>query len=115
KHVSEMEIGRQLLQEIVSYAETSICRRKFILHYFGEDFDEESCNGMCDNCRYPKEQFEGMDSVKLLLDAIHETKERHRADHIVDVLRGEETTEVKTYRDDQREVFSAGIDHEAKY
>lgn len=115
KHVSEMEIGRQLLHEIVSYAEASMCRRKFILHYFGEYFDADDCNEMCDNCRYPKEQFEGKDSVKLMLECIAETKERHKSEHIIDVLTGEETSEVKTYQDDECDCFGAGVDHDAKY
>ena len=115
KHISEMEIGRQLLQEIVSYAETSMCRRKFILHYFGEEFDSEDCGGMCDNCRYPKEEFEGKESVQLLLDVVEETKERHKARHIMNVLVGAETAEVKTYRDDELESFGSGKDQDEKF
>ncbi len=115
KHVSEMEIGRQLLHEIVSYAEASMCRRKFILHYFGEFFDADDCNEMCDNCRYPKEQFEGKESVKLVLECVVDTKERHKTEHIIDVLIGEETTEIKTYQDDERETFGAGADNDYKH
>lgn len=115
KHVSEMEIGRQLLQEIVSYAEASMCRRKFILHYFGEEFDSDDCGGMCDNCRFPKEQFEGKDAVLTVLEAIEVTKERHKARHIINVLIGEETAEIKTYKDDELEIFGAGNDEDEKY
>lgn len=115
KHISEMEIGRQLLQEIVSYAETSMCRRKFILHYFGEEFDSDDCGGMCDNCRYPKEEFEGKEAVAIALDAVEETKERHKARHIMNVLVGAETAEVKTYRDDELECFGAGKDEDEKF
>lgn len=115
KHISEMEIGRQLLQEIVSYSESSMCRRKFVLHYFGEEFDSDLCDKMCDNCRYPKEVFEGKDEVLLLMETVKETKERHKAQHIVNVLTGVETNEVKTYKDDQLEVFGAGKDREDKF
>lgn len=115
KHVSEMEIGRQLLQEIVSYAETSMCRRKFILHYFGETFDSERCSKMCDNCRYPKEQHEGKGEVKLLLETIIQAKERQKAKHIISVLVGEASTEVKTYKDDELELFGAGEEHEPSF
>ncbi len=115
KHISEMEIGRQLLQEIVSYAESSMCRRKFILHYFGEEFDSEDCGGMCDNCRYPKEEFEGKEAVQLILETIKETKEKHKARHILNVLTGTETAEVKTYRDDELEIFGAGKDEDEKF
>ncbi len=115
KHISEMEIGRQLLHEIVSYAETSTCRRKFILHYFGEEFDSEKCGGMCDNCRYPKEEFEGQESISLLLEAVLETKERHKAKHIIDVLMGSDSSEVSTYHDNDLEVYGAGKDQDEKF
>lgn len=115
KHVSEMEIGRQLLQEIVSYAETSLCRRKFILHYFGEYFDSDACVDMCDNCRFPKEHFEGKDEVKLLLDAVVESKERHKSKHIANILMGAETNEVKTYKDNELNCFGTGVDHDDKF
>jgi len=115
KHVSEMEIGRQLLQEIVSYAETSLCRRKFILHYFGEEFDSDQCVDMCDNCRHPKEHFEGKDEIKLILDAVVESKERHKTKHMVNILVGAETNEVKTYKDDALECFGSGAEHDEKF
>ncbi len=115
KHVSEMEIGRQLLQEIVSYAETSMCRRKFVLHYFGEYFDSDKCGEMCDNCRHPKEQTEGKNEVKLLLETIIEAKERHKGKHIINILTGTETAEIKTYKDDELALYGAGKDHEANH
>jgi len=115
KHVSEMEIGRQLLQEIVSYAETSLCRRKFILHYFGEEFDSDHCVDMCDNCRHPKEHFEGKDEVKCILDCVVESKERHKSKHMVNILLGEETNEVKTYKDDELKCFGAGAERDEKF
>lgn len=115
KHVSEMEIGRQLLQEIVSYSETSLCRRKFILHYFGEEFDSDRCVDMCDNCRHPKERFEGQDQVKLLLECVDQSKQRHKASHLINILVGNETTEIKTYKDDELPSFGAGKDYDEKF
>ncbi len=115
KHVSEMEIGRQLLQEIVSYAETSMCRRKFILHYFGEFFDSDDCNEMCDNCKHPKEQHEGKEQVKLLLETVIQAKERQKAKYIINLLIGEASVEVKTYKDDDIELFGAGKEHDANF
>lgn len=115
KHISEMEIGRQLLQEIVSYAETSVCRRKFILHYFGEEFDASGCVDECDNCRHPKEKYEGKDEVKLLLECVKESKQRHKANHLINVLIGNETAEVKTYKDDKLDCFGKGNEHDEKF
>jgi ATP-dependent DNA helicase RecQ len=115
KHVSEMEIGRQLLQEMVAYSETSICRRKFILHYFGEEFDSERCTDMCDNCRHPKEQYEGGEYLGMLLEAVRDTRERHKAKHIIHVLTGFESTDVKTYKDHELEVFGSGYEKDEKF
>jgi len=113
KHISEMEIGRQLLQEIVSYAETSMCRRKFVLHYFGEHFDADNCGEMCDNCRYPKEQYEGKEYIETLLKTVVESKQRHKAKHLINILVGNDTAEVKTYKDDQLDCFGAGKDEDS--
>ncbi len=115
KHVSEMEIGKQLLQEIVSYAETSLCRRKFILHYFGEEFNSDKCTDMCDNCRHPKERFEGKDQIKQLLECVKESKQRHKANHLINILVGNESAEIKTYKDDELECFGAGQDEDEKF
>lgn len=115
KHVSEMEIGRQLLQEIVSYAEASMCRRKFILHYFGEFFDADKCDEMCDNCRFPKEKFEGKESVTKVLQTVMESKQRHKARHLINILTGTETSEVKTYKDDELECFGIGQEEDDAY
>ncbi|MEN9420680.1 MAG: helicase RecQ, partial [Bacteroidota bacterium] len=81
KAITEQEIGRQLLHEIVSYAETSVCRRKFILHYFGEEFNEQKCNEQCDNCRHPQEKMQGETFLKLLLDAVAALDETQKAKH----------------------------------
>jgi ATP-dependent DNA helicase RecQ len=108
KPVAEQEVGRQLLFEIVSYAETSICRRQYLLHYFGEEYDASHCKEMCDNCRNPKEKTEGKDDVVKLLHSVNELKEMQRANHICSFLAGEETTEIKSYRHDQLPHFASG-------
>ncbi len=115
KPVAEQEVGRQLLFEIVSYAETSICRRKYLLHYFGEEYDASKCSDMCDNCKHPKEKTEGKDDVVKLLKAVIELKEMQRANHICSFLNGEKTTEIKSYRHDQLPSFASGKDKEKKF
>lgn len=81
KPLAEQEIGKQLLNEIVSYSETSVCRRKFILHYFGEQFDEKNCNAYCDNCKHPREKSEGEAEVVLLLKVLLELQETQKTKH----------------------------------
>jgi ATP-dependent DNA helicase RecQ len=115
KPVAEQEVGRQLLFEIVSYAETSICRRKYLLHYFGEEYDATNCSDMCDNCRNPKEKTEGKNDVVKLLHSVNELKEMQRANHICSFLAGEETTEIKSYRHDQLPHFAAGKDKDKTF
>ena len=115
KPVAEQEVGRQLLFEIVSYAETSICRRKYLLHYFGEEYDASKCSDMCDNCKHPKEKTEGKDDVVKLLKAVIELKEMQRANHICSFLNGEKTTEIKSYRHDQLPSFASGKDKDKKF
>lgn len=111
KPVSEQEIGRQLLGEMVSYAETSVCRRKFVLHYFGEEYDETSCSNMCDNCANPREKYEGKEIVNLLLKTIDDLKEKHKAKYLVNLLAGKLTNEIATYKHDKIEWFAAGKEH----
>lgn len=113
KPVAEQEIGRQLLNEVVAYAETSMNRRKFLLHYFGEEFDEENGPGakMCDNSRYPKEKTEGQEYVTLVLQCIDALNEKHRANHITDFICGNLTNEVKTYKQESHPLFGAGEQH----
>ncbi len=115
KHVSEMEIGKQLLQEIVAYTETSLCRRKFILHYFGEEFDSDNCTDMCDNCRFPREQYDGREHVTMLIETMRDTKERHKAKHITQVLAGVESSDVKTYKDHELDIFGVGCEKDEKF
>ncbi|MEY4522913.1 MAG: helicase RecQ [Bacteroidota bacterium] len=108
KPLAEQEIGRQLLNEIVSYSETSVCRRKFILHYFGENFDEKECNSFCDNCKHPREKSEGQEEVVLLLKALIELQETQKAKHYCSFLAGNLTSDIKTYKHDALKGFGSG-------
>ncbi len=110
KPVAEQEIGKQLLHETVSYAETSSCRRQFLLHYFGEEFNEENCNGMCDNCRNPKQKFEGMDDVSLAIEAITDVKEKFKTKDIINILLGTTTSTTKAYKHNELECFGKGAE-----
>jgi len=115
KPVAEQEIGKQLLNEIVSYSETSVCRRKFILHYFGETFDEKGCNEMCDNCRHPRERFEGGEYVKQLLQVVQTLQEQQKSKHVCAFLSGGVTAEIKSYRHDQLPLFGVGKDKDEHF
>lgn len=97
KPVSEQEIGKQLLLETAAYAESSVCRRRLLLHYFGEEFMEENC-GNCDNCLNPKKQIEAKELLCVVLNAIINTKEKFKEELIVDFLLGKETAEIKDYK-----------------
>jgi len=108
KPVAEQEIGKQLLADTVSFAETSMCRRKYLLHYFGELYDDNKCQNGCDNCANPKEQFDAKDDLALVLKAVKESKERHRAKFICDLITGTETSEIKNYKGDQLKVYGTG-------
>ena len=108
KPVAEQEIGRQLILETISFAETSICRRKYILHYFGESFDEKVCNEMCDNCRHPKAKFEGKKYVQQLLKTVDAIKERLKAKEIVKIIIGESNTLIKQHKAESLQVYGQG-------
>ena len=112
KPVAEQEIGKQLLTETVSFAETSSCRRKFLLHYFGESFDESKCNAHCDNCRSPKQKFEGMEDVALVIDCVLQMKEKHKVKDVIHVLLGQTTVTSKSYKHNQLEIFGKGAEDE---
>ncbi len=107
KPLSEQEIGKQLLFETVAYAETSLCRRKLLLHYFGEQYKEDNCDS-CDNCLNPKEEFDGKDATVKMLKVIDAIKENFKAEHVVDVLIGNETATVKAYGHEELDVFGIG-------
>ena len=108
KPITELEIGRQLLNEIVSYAETSVCRRKFILHYFGETFEEKNCDEQCDNCRNPLEKTEGEASVTNLLKAVTILEETQKAKHYCAFLSGNLTSDIKAYKHNLLPLFGIG-------
>jgi ATP-dependent DNA helicase RecQ len=108
KPLTEQEIGRQLLHEIVSYAETSVCRRKYILHYFGEQFDEKRCSDLCDNCKFPRERVEGGEFVLKLLTTVHQLEEQFKAKHYCSFLSGQITADIKAYKHEQSPTFGVG-------
>ena len=114
KPIAEQEIGGQLLLETVAYAETSLCRRKILLHYFGEEYKEDNCDS-CDNCVNPKEQFEGEEFVVMLLNIIIDIKEKFKADYVVDILLGNETSSVKTYSHEELDNFGIGDEKNSKF
>lgn len=107
KPVAEQEIGKQLLLETVGYAETSVCRRRVLLNYFGERYDQDNCNS-CDNCLHPKPLLEAEEELSLLLETILLIKEKHQAEHVVNILVGKVDQQVKNYKHDKLEVFSEG-------
>jgi ATP-dependent DNA helicase RecQ len=101
-------MGAQLIMEMVAYAETSACRRKFVLHYFGENYDTSQCNNMCDNCRNPKELFEGKEQISLALKSVQETEETLTIISLVDFLTGRKTTEIENYGYNRKDFFGKG-------
>ncbi len=107
KPISEQEIGKQLLMETVAYAESNICRRKVLLNYFGETYPQENC-GSCDNCLYPKKQFEGKDDLVLILELISSMKEQFKAEHIANILAGVNNSIIKSYNHHNHELFGVG-------
>lgn len=109
KPISEQEIGKQLLSEIETYATTSICRRSFLLHYFGEEYKQENC-GNCDNCRMEKKKVDATEWLKMVIDAILEVKGKFKADHIIDLLEGNATAEIETLEQTELECFGIGAD-----
>ena len=114
KPVAEQEIGRLLLLETVSYAESSMCRRKTLLHYFGEEYTEENC-GNCDNCRNPRPQLDAKADLKTALEALREIGDKFKSDHLIAVLTGKNTALVKSYGHNKSKWFGAGAGHDAKY
>ena len=113
KPVAEQDIGRQLLVETAAYAETSICRRKMLLHYFGETYPKDNC-GNCDNCLHPKTEIEAKDQLVIVLKAILEIKENFRADYVIDFITGKETDEIIAHHHEDFENFGAGADDDEK-
>ena len=114
KPVNEQEIGRQLLAETASYAESSVCRRKTLLHYFGEVYTNDNC-GNCDNCLNPKKKVDAKDDLCAVLETIAALKEKFKADHIIDVVTGRETNDVRSYGHNDLEVFGSIPKADRKY
>ena len=114
KPVSEQEIGRQLLIETASYAESSVCRRKTLLHYFGEIYDADNC-GNCDNCLSAGKRVEARDTLLDIIETVIELKEKFKAEHIIDVMLGKTTNEIKSYRHDTVETYGCAKDHDSKF
>jgi ATP-dependent DNA helicase RecQ len=114
KPIAEQEIGKQLLLETVSYAESSVCRRRLLLHYFGEEYQQDNCEA-CDNCLHPKTQFEGNDHVVNVLEAVLAVKEKFKADHIANILSGKVTSAIKSYKHHKLEIFGAGEEKDEKF
>ena len=117
KPVAEQEIGQALLQEVVAYAETSISRRKFILHYFGEEFDNETGEGgdLDDNVRFPKKKHEAQDNVKLLLETVESTNEKYKTKDLVNVITGNANALIKSHKTDELDFFGKGKSEEKNY
>ena len=114
KPVAEQDIGRQLLAETAAYAETSVCRRKMLMHYFGEEYTQDNCHN-CDNCLHPKTKIEAQEQLVLVLKTVHALKENFRAEYIIDFLSGHETEEIIAHKHQNHELFGAGEDMEEKH
>lgn len=113
KPVAEQDIGRQLLQETAAYAETSVCRRKMLLHYFGEVYEQDNCHN-CDNCLHPKTKIEAKDLLVIVLNTVIAVKENFRSDYVIDFIMGRETEEILAHKHQNHELFGAGEDEDEK-
>lgn len=114
KPVAEQEIGKQLLMETVAYAESSVCRRRQLLHYFGEEYREENCLS-CDNCIHPKVQFDGQEYLEKVLEAVLEVKEKFKAEHIANILAGKVNAAIRSYHHHHLEIFGSGEEKDEKF
>jgi ATP-dependent DNA helicase RecQ len=113
KPVAEQDIGRQLLQETAAYAETSVCRRKMLLHYFGEQYDKDNC-GNCDNCLHPGKKIDAKDQLVIALKAILAIKENFRTDYVIDFITGRDTNEIVAHKHQNLDEFGSGEDEDEK-
>lgn len=113
KPLAEQDIGRQLLRETTAYAESSVCRRKLLLHYFGEIYNEDNC-GNCDNCLNPKKQIEAQDLLVTVIEAVIALREDFKTEYVIDVLEGKETSDILSHKHDELDCFGAGMDEEEK-
>ncbi|MCF8463830.1 MAG: DNA helicase RecQ [Flavobacteriales bacterium] len=115
KPISEQEIGKQLLGEVVSYVETSVCRRKFILHYFGEEFDAKGCDEHCDNCKHPKKQEEAQHELTAILQTVVDIKEKFKSKHVINIMLGTSSSQIKSYKHDTLDAFGEGAEKGERY
>ena len=113
KPVAEQDIGRQLLQETAAYAETSVCRRKMLLHYFGETYEQDNCHN-CDNCLHPKTKIEAKDQLVIVLNTVIALKENFRSDYVIGFIMGRETEDILAHNHQEHELFGAGEDEDEK-
>ena len=114
KPVAEQEIGRQLLGETVAYAESSQCRRKLLLNYFGEDYLQDNC-GCCDNCLHPKSRFDAQEEMSMVIELIDTLPEHFKIEHLAGILAGVPNAMIKSYHHDELELFGAGKDHDVRF
>jgi ATP-dependent DNA helicase RecQ len=114
KPVAEQEIAKQLLLETVAYTESSVCRRKQLLHYFGEISREDNCQN-CDNCLHPKKRFEGKQYVTIVLDTVLAVKQQFKQKHIINIILGKSTAHIKSYKHNKLSVFGAGSEKDEKF
>lgn len=113
KPVAEQDIGRQLLQETAAYAESSVCRRKMLLHYFGEEYKKDNC-GNCDNCLHPKNKIEGQEALLIALNAVAAVKEDFMTDYVIDFIEGKENNDIIAHKHNQLDAFGSGEDMDQK-
>jgi ATP-dependent DNA helicase RecQ len=114
KAVNEQEIAKQLLSETIAYAESSVCRRKSLLHYFGEVYPEENCQN-CDNCLHPKTKFDGTEYIEIVLEAVQETKEQYKAAQLISIIEGKPSASLKSFKTNKLNVFGKGYEKDEKF
>ena len=107
KPIAEQDIGRQLLQETAAYAESSVCRRKMLLHYFGEEYPKDNC-GMCDNCVHPKQRIDAEKQLAIVLRAVGVLKENFKQEYLIDFVKGRATDDIRIHHHDELEEFGEG-------
>ncbi len=115
KPLAEREMGSLLMQEMIGYSETTACRRQFLLHYFGEQYDDSRCDNMCDNCRHPKEKIEMKDEMSLGLQIVEILKENFTAKHLVNFAQGNRTQEIEAFKHDRLDLFAQGKGKDATF
>ncbi len=115
KPVAEQEIGKQLIAETVGYVENGGCRRKYLLHYFGEFYDESQCTDMCDNCRHPREKFDAREDANLVLRAVRQTHNQFKSFQIAQILIGKLTAKIKAYRINEQDIFGEGVERDERH